>query len=657
MKSVDTLTSPLELAPTQAGEAMHKDLRAQSDRRAQAGHFDALLAQASDHEAAAGKRTTEPVAQKTASAVDDRSLTLPVQTRSIHDSITRTTRGLAARTPAQSVASGATLQSADSAASIVQPAAVTLSASQALSDEHVSVRELDDSVEPDGGAQALQAVLGQVATVVAAIVAPAANVAANAAATQPTSTPAAANVSSAPQASSASAAATGSVATDEPQVAASETDAFAQLVTPGRERNTNPLAQTAAEVPGAKALLTNPSGPASGATPEQVPAAAVRSIPAATPGAPPATSDGSAESTSTESAASTQLTASTQSAVTQPAITQPTITQPAASTPAAARTQSSANAYFAGGAQPAASLQVAPSAQAPATQPTNTQAQPSEAADAPAAQPRVGGAQPKPAVANPVVSVATPGQQQAASSAAVAVGTLPLAVQPQTPAVASDAPSGRDPRASAKTSGAMDDRIQGFTRGALGGSVSAYAARTQTRSDQESSTPSKHAEELDEQADHDSKVDAASSFNVVPVLLPDPANAQLAGSPVEAPRMDLPMPQPSAPVPTPAAPPAQVEFAARAPGSQTENASISIHHPDLGPIQLEVHRDHGRVEVHAVIESAHAEAVLRANESGIRQGVQQSGMTFSALRVRVRGEDHTTARPAQPRKRRANERE
>jgi flagellar hook-length control protein FliK len=113
--------------------------------------------------------------------------------------------------------------------------------------------------------------------------------------------------------------------------------------------------------------------------------------------------------------------------------------------------------------------------------------------------------------------------------------------------------------------------------------------------------------------------------------------------------------------PAPAAAPPQelpdVVFQGRPdPTAATENASISLHHPDLGPIQLEVHRELGRVEVHAVIETQHAQAVLRANENGIRQGVQQAGMTFNALRVRLRSEEQPTSRGSQERRRRNNER-
>ena len=203
-----------------------------------------------------------------------------------------------------------------------------------------------------------------------------------------------------------------------------------------------------------------------------------------------------------------------------------------------------------------------------------------------------------------------------------------------------------------------DDRIHGFTRGAqFGSAFSAYAERAHGDSRHDSPTRGRRA---DEQASADER--SAKAEPTFTLDRPQQNEQQLLSTQLQAPAPAAPqLAAPAAPVPVPVpAPPVnvpEVVFAARPPGSQPEAASISIHHPDLGAIQLEVHRDRGRVEVHAVIESVHAEAVLRANESGIRQGVQQSGMTFSALRVRVRGEDPQTARPAQARRRRADERE
>ena len=75
---------------------------------------------------------------------------------------------------------------------------------------------------------------------------------------------------------------------------------------------------------------------------------------------------------------------------------------------------------------------------------------------------------------------------------------------------------------------------------------------------------------------------------------------------------------------------------------------------------MQVHRTQRRVEVEARIESQHGEAVLRANESGIRYGAHQSGMTLGALRVLMPdGEDREepTARGAPVRRRRMSERQ
>jgi hypothetical protein len=206
--------------------------------------------------------------------------------------------------------------------------------------------------------------------------------------------------------------------------------------------------------------------------------------------------------------------------------------------------------------------------------------------------------------------------------------------------------------ARAAQSGRADEsmtRVHGFARGALvGQAISAYGGRGHQGGEHDDRAASSQSDE-DEAA--------ATVYERAPVEGParsfDPVQAlQAPQQPAEAPATPATLAAPQVPVAAPTELP-DYEFAAR-PANQPEAASISLHHPDLGPIQLEVHRDRGRVEVHAVIESAHAEAVLRANESGIRQGVQQSGLNFSALRVRVRGEDNQPNRPAPVRRRRMN---
>jgi hypothetical protein len=210
-----------------------------------------------------------------------------------------------------------------------------------------------------------------------------------------------------------------------------------------------------------------------------------------------------------------------------------------------------------------------------------------------------------------------------------------------------------DSNGKAKRSGDARDepmaRIHGFARGALvGQALSAYGGRGHDGAEHESPR-GRRSEERESTGESVSFTDR----------LPPPDVTTVVHAQQPTPEAPAPAAQPAPNVPLAAPAPAElpdVQFLGRPPDANTENASIAIHHPDLGPIQLEVHRDQGRVEVHAILDTVHAEAVLRANERGIRQGVQQSGMTFGALRVRVRGEE-STARPVQTRRRRGNERE
>jgi len=193
-------------------------------------------------------------------------------------------------------------------------------------------------------------------------------------------------------------------------------------------------------------------------------------------------------------------------------------------------------------------------------------------------------------------------------------------------------------------------RIHGFTRGALAGQAfSAYGGRGHEGAEHESAPRSRRTEERETTAEGVSSTERLAQPDFTAVVQAQQPAPEAPPPAVAPPQANVPVAPPMVEVP-------DVQFVGRPPDANTENASISIHHPDLGPIQLEVHRDQGRVEVHAVLDTVHAEAVLRANERGIRQGVQQSGMTFSALRVRVRGEE-SSARPVQTRRRRGNERE
>lgn len=220
------------------------------------------------------------------------------------------------------------------------------------------------------------------------------------------------------------------------------------------------------------------------------------------------------------------------------------------------------------------------------------------------------------------------------------------------------APGGDKARPGAGTPDQEGGRIQGFSRGALvGQAMSAYGGRGHDSSEPESG--SSRGRKSDEREAGAESLQSADR-QVPPPDMSVMVQAQQPPAEVAPPPLIAP-PAPPVPLAPPPSELADVQFMGRPPDAQTENASISIHHPDLGPIQLEVHREQGRVEVHAILESVHAEAVLRANEQGIRQGVQQSGMTFSALRVRVRGDDAATTRGQlqrpQQRRRRGNERE
>lgn len=209
--------------------------------------------------------------------------------------------------------------------------------------------------------------------------------------------------------------------------------------------------------------------------------------------------------------------------------------------------------------------------------------------------------------------------------------------------------------------GGREERVHGFARGGwTGPAISAYGGRgfgggSRGEGERGESTGALLREE--ERTKERAGDNGTPSFTLdAGGLLPE---QQLAQPPMQGPDVRPQVLAPSQPVPvTPAQELPDVVFQGRPDAPATsESASISLHHPDLGPIQLEVHREQGRVEVHAVIETMHAQAVLRANENGLRQGVQQAGMTFNALRVRVRGEEQPSGRTGQERRRRGNQRE
>ncbi len=208
--------------------------------------------------------------------------------------------------------------------------------------------------------------------------------------------------------------------------------------------------------------------------------------------------------------------------------------------------------------------------------------------------------------------------------------------------------------------GEARERVHGFTRGGWNGpAMSAYGGRGHEGGERGSSERGETARAWKREEERSAE---RASDQSAPQFMPEPsAPTQDLQQQAQAPLPPQEMRQQTVLQNQPAAPAAPVQelpdivFQGRPPDptAATENASIALHHPDLGPIQLEVHRELGRVEVHAVIETQHAQAVLRANESGIRQGVQQAGMTFNALRVRLRGEEQpSNNRPGQERRRR-----
>lgn len=181
-------------------------------------------------------------------------------------------------------------------------------------------------------------------------------------------------------------------------------------------------------------------------------------------------------------------------------------------------------------------------------------------------------------------------------------------------------------------------RIEAFARGARAGSaLSAYSGRGHEGADHDTGmmrgkrgTGSERPVGEEHAAGIESYLNAAKQAAVQHQANPQVPMPRDAAAP-ELARPPVPVAPPPIELP-------EMQVMSTANG-QPEKASISLHHPDLGPIQLQVQREAGRVEVHALIDSAHAAAVLRANESGIRQGVQQSGMALSGLKVRIREEE------------------
>ncbi|HEX5656302.1 MAG TPA: flagellar hook-length control protein FliK [Polyangiales bacterium] len=247
--------------------------------------------------------------------------------------------------------------------------------------------------------------------------------------------------------------------------------------------------------------------------------------------------------------------------------------------------------------------------------------------------------------------------QQAANSNGVPGQQVVVQVQPQQVEQPLAEEATREQTKSDKSE-PEDDRVHGFTRGGWTGPArSAYGGRGHEGGERSGSERGETGRTIKREDERTTERAGESAPQFLPLLQPQDPQLQPPPQAAEVRPQNVPQNQPAA-APAPVRELPDIVFQGRAdPTAASENATISLHHPDLGPIQLEVHRDQGRVEVHAVIESHHAQAVLRANESGIRQGVQQAGMTFNALRVRVRGEEQPNKRAGQERGRRSNQRE
>lgn len=193
-------------------------------------------------------------------------------------------------------------------------------------------------------------------------------------------------------------------------------------------------------------------------------------------------------------------------------------------------------------------------------------------------------------------------------------------------------------------------RVDGFSRSARANvALSAYGSGR-------GHDGSEHGAREKRGDDGERAVISEPTREALPNIVEQVAAAQATTALVEHAPLELPPPV-AVPVVQPPPELPDVDFA-RLPNGPAQGASISLHHPDLGPIEIQVQRTLDKIEVSAVLQSTHAEAVLRANETGIRLGVQQSGMTFGALRLRVRGEerDRDVTRATYVRRRRTNER-
>jgi flagellar hook-length control protein FliK len=670
MKGVDVVGSLLEPAPHVEGpEAKSKDGK----------QFDALLAEAVEQELGGGKHAAvkdklsaqpprtdakELVAAdvpKVELAMLDKSRVLgfPVNPRSIHNAIQQ---------PVVTAEHAANQQSL-----VAQPSAEL--DGEELEDKDVTLAPAVDPNRPVGP-EAMQQVLAQVASVVARVVAP-----------KQSSAPA-----SAPQIGQAGKLATTSVepasapSTPEPAhsrdfaAALSAFDDFPPLVEQLDVNNAVTLRPGADIAAPADVSVTGPLGPATVASSPTVssvdagPASAPPPV-ATPPSAPPAPSGRLEQLVSAGDGAKAPVRGAADKVVNAFRSLSPLVgkTEPAvtASVPPAARSLATANTTIASNTHANATgstdlpgyPQLQPNARivfTPGSGPDMPTLRPAADTTPPAAPSPTTGVQPtldvKPAAGEPKPAANMVSAAQPANSNAVAPAATPVLVTVEQ--AVSEQVQAADSEHQDKPNDEPRERVHGFERSGWAGghAMSAYGGRGHEGS--ERGDRGDRGETLKREDERDTGIGESAYIPAPAVSQPDQTQLLQANPQAQEARAPV-VPQH---VPAPAAAPVQelpdIVFQGRPdPTAATENASISLHHPDLGPIQLEVHREQGRVEVHAVIETQHAQAVLRANENGIRQGVQQSGMTFSALRVRVRGEEQPTSRQGQQRRRRSSERE
>lgn len=69
-----------------------------------------------------------------------------------------------------------------------------------------------------------------------------------------------------------------------------------------------------------------------------------------------------------------------------------------------------------------------------------------------------------------------------------------------------------------------------------------------------------------------------------------------------------------------------------------QHTTVSLSHPQLGDVALQMHKQQGCLEVTAVLQTEAAATVVKSQEHGMRKGAERGGLTFSGLKVRVDGD-------------------